>query len=190
MSINTPHMSEAEANLFYQFARSSKSYFEFGMGGSTVQASSLVDGRLVAVDSDLAWVNNTSKAIEPSRHERSLIHIDIGPTKKWGYPIDTSNSEIFLPYYQSITHYKPQEFDFCLVDGRFRVACFLTALKHTRVDTVIAMHDYRGRGEYHVVENFARIIVEVEEISFFIRKQSVDLQALENMLETYSANPG
>lgn len=190
MSISTPRMSEAEADLFYKFAKSSKSYFEFGMGGSTVQASRLVDGRLVAIDSDLAWVNNTGKAIGSSTHERSLIHVDIGPTKQWGYPVEIGSSEIFRPYFQSIIHHDPEAFDFCLVDGRFRVACFLTALKHTRADTVIAMHDYRGRGEYHVVEDFARIIVEVEQISFFIRRQSVDRQALEKVLETYSATPG
>jgi len=39
-----------------------------------------------------------------------------------------------------------------LIDGRFRVACFLCTVMHTSPDTVIIFDDYADRPPDHVVE--------------------------------------
>ena len=39
-----------------------------------------------------------------------------------------------------------------LIDGRFRVACFLFSLLNAKKDSIIIFDDYMNRSEYHVVE--------------------------------------
>ena len=45
-----------------------------------------------------------------------------------------------------------------LIDGRFRVLCFLATLKFAPVGTKIIFDDYNHRPYYHVAEEFARKI--------------------------------
>ncbi|WP_286931853.1 hypothetical protein [Leclercia sp. UBA5958] len=57
-------------------------------------------------------------------------YVDIGPNKAWGYPIDDTHQEKFTDYSKTILQHD-RAFDLILVDGRFRVACTLNAIKHT-----------------------------------------------------------
>ena len=47
--------------------------------------------------------------------------------------------------------------DVVLIDGRFRVACFLTSLLKSKVGAVIIFDDYSDRNHYHVVEEFVEV---------------------------------
>ena len=46
--------------------------------------------------------------------------------------------------------------DTVLIDGRFRVCCFLTSLKYANENTKIIFDDYNNRPYYHVVEKFIK----------------------------------
>ena len=48
--------------------------------------------------------------------------------------------------------------DLYMVDGRFRVACFMQVLLHSRRDALIMIYDFDFRNEYHVVREVAREI--------------------------------
>ena len=54
--------------------------------------------------------------------------------------------------------YKNETPDLILIDGRFRVLCFLTSLKFSPKGTKILFDDYRDRQFYHIVEEFCPII--------------------------------
>ena len=178
-------MSAGEEVLFRTFLERCGSYFEFGMGGSTVAACNTVKGRVVAIDSDVKWVESVRSKIKESTYPRNLISIDIGQTIDWGYPKDNSRRDVYKNYSRSIIEQGPSEFDLCLVDGRFRVACFMHALLRVRADCVLCIHDYRCRDNYHVVERHARIISEYENISFFVRRSNADMDAISSMAEGY-----
>lgn len=180
-------MSLKEADLFRCFLSSSRSYFEYGVGGSTVLASKTVAGPVYAIDSDPDWLNKCRQEIEPSEYERLLIHVDIGPTKEWGYPSIEGNSEAFQKYHAAITD-KSSEIELCLVDGRFRIACFLQAIKHLKADSIVAMHDYRSRLNFHVVERYARPIAEAEDLTFFVRRAECDFLDLNKTLDAHRCN--
>ena len=47
--------------------------------------------------------------------------------------------------------------DLVLIDGRFRVLCFLTSIKFAPIGTKIIFDDYTFRPFYHVVEEFLKI---------------------------------
>ena len=46
--------------------------------------------------------------------------------------------------------------DTVLIDGRFRVCCFLTSIKYANENTKIIFDDYNNRPYYHVVEKFIK----------------------------------
>lgn len=180
-----PRMSKQEEAAFRAFAGQARSYFEYGIGGSTYAAANLVKGRLVAIDSDAAWVEKASAAIGASEHSRKLLHVDIGRTIEWGYPAEGLGSDQHKRYYNAIVEHRPEDFDLCLVDGRFRIACLISALRNIRPDAIVAFHDYRSRIHYHPAEQFGRIIFEVEDISFFVRRPDRSLDDLDRAMVEY-----
>lgn len=197
-------MSAREQELFKAFLSRSKGYFEFGVGGSTVLAGRMVDGPVVAVDSDPAWIETTAKALAASAHPRRLLPVDIGPVGNFGMPTSEAQRDRF-PLYSGAIRGVAEPIDLCLVDGRFRVACALQALLALPADAVIGVHDYRNRPQYHVIEHFARPVAEVETLTFFVRRPETQRRSLisvlkgrpsrmrrriEALLKSYAFNPG
>ena len=43
-----------------------------------------------------------------------------------------------------------------MIDGRFRVACFLNSLLNADPNTIILFDDYINRPHYHIVEEFLK----------------------------------
>ncbi len=139
--------------------RSATTYLEYGSGGSTLLAASLVRGTVLSVESDRAFRDAIAAAVAPADRERvKVLHVDIGPTTRFGRPM--------LPLYARWSAYPVAPWralqsppDLILIDGRFRVACVLTSLLHlpTTWGGVIYLDDYEGgpkqRG-YAAIEPF------------------------------------
>ncbi|KAA2213767.1 hypothetical protein [Teichococcus oryzae] len=134
--IGAPHMSVEELELFRQvLAEGHRRYAEFGTGGSTLEAVRSGFDTVVAVDSDRNWVQALSRhdelrpAIRAGR--LSILHGQIGPTGAWGGPVGTDTMKQWPNYVA--TQWKAwaergESPDLLFVDGRFRVACALSAL--------------------------------------------------------------
>lgn len=185
-------MSQAEIALMQRFMESSDSYFEYGMGGSTCMAAKKVRREIFAIDSDAGWVSKVGIEIGDLSGKRiDLRHIDIGPTGEWGMPktAPKGGQGIFDNYSLAISRPGLPSFDLVLVDGRFRVACFLQAIKTQRSDTIFAIHDYTDRPHYHVIEEFARPVCVCEQLAIFTRRQDLDFVALDVVLQKYRRNP-
>lgn len=183
-------MTPVEVDLLSNFMSSSSSYFEFGMGGSTCLAATLVKSSIHAIESDAEWVQKVRGTVEPtSKKKLRLEHVDIGKTGGWGTPIGRDYEHLFSGYSTAIRNADVSSIDLCLVDGRFRVASFLEALSCLRGDAVIAMHDYQIRPEYHLIEEFARPIAKREQLSFFVRRPNVNLELVSKLATEYRLNP-
>lgn len=180
-------MHEREIALLSSFLEQSASYFEFGMGGSTCLAAKLVSDRVAAVDSSAKWVGKVRAAIGEAVPQIDLRHVEIGPLRGWGMPLDRASASLFDAYSLAIVDNGP--FDFCLIDGRFRVACFLQALLSAEADSVIAVHDYRVRPEYHIVETFARPISECRQLTMFVRRPEAQLPEIERCAQAFRRDP-
>jgi hypothetical protein len=160
-------MSDGERALFEALLKPSRSYLEFGAGGSTVLAHSVGVGQVVAVDSSLDWLKQVGAAVARSPSVR-LFHADIGPTGAWGYPMSEDYKSAYGHYHSSIWEvFTPSSFDLVLVDGRFRIACFAAAIQRVRPDALVAVHDYRSRPHYHPIEAIGRRVAECEELTVF-----------------------
>lgn len=181
-----PRMTARETALFESYLKNSKAYYEFGSGGSTKLATRH-NVEVYGVESDKFWVDTLKKEAGPLC---KVDYVDIGPTKEWGYPVNDDNRDKFPRYSQAIMQHD-KAFDLILVDGRFRVACTLNAIRQTLAqqkntdDTVIFIHDFWNRPDYHSVLNFLDVREKVESAGAFKIKPEIDVEALMTMLDKY-----
>lgn len=187
---DAPRMSLAERELFDKALQSATAYFEFGAGGSTVWA---VRKGLLAkgVESDAAWVNALNKKLGQAC---AIEAVNIGPTKEWGFPVSGEQSSKFPEYSKAIErHHEP--FDLILVDGRFRVACAITAIFHILkyskdpLEARLFIHDFWNRPHYHVVLEFLDVVDRVETAALFKVKEKLDVKALKDVWAKFALDP-
>jgi len=188
-------MKAGEIEVFSNYLSKASGYFEFGMGGSTCLAYRLVQNYVHAIDSDPRWVAGVETELKKisAREVRTMPSfdlwlVDIGKTIEWGIPVE-NDREKYKKYSLSIRAVDPSRIDFCLVDGRFRVACFLEALSYLSGDAIVAIHDYTDRPQYHLIEAFADRIVSCEGLHLFRRKRAANLDAIRATANFYRGNP-
>jgi hypothetical protein len=114
------------------------------------------NARILAVDSSLAWIAKVREATADQAERRITIEaIDLGELGDWGYP--STYRHRFRNYVHSPLQHSPVKSDLVLIDGRFRVACFLHSLLTAEAGTPILFDDYTNRPHYHLVEEFCPI---------------------------------
>lgn len=178
-----PAMSPAEIELFESCLDQAHHYYEFGSGGSTKLAASM--GLTVhGVESDARWLEQLRSEVGSACQ---VQHVDIGPTKEWGYPVDLRAADQFPDYSRSI-HAHDRPFDLVLVDGRFRVACTLETIdylveKGDLATARIFIHDFWNREHYKPVLEFLDAEKTVETAGLFKIKPKLDRDRLK-MLKT------
>lgn len=185
-------MTEDEIVLISSFMRASTIYAEFGAGGSTVLAASLVREDVVTTDSDPDYLERVRLTCSKNQTRLTpfLIHADIGPTQIWGHPLGNQDMPKWQNYYDRIwQNAKAADADLFLVDGRFRVACAMTILLNARLNPYIAIHDFENREEYHVVLMFLQRIAVCDSLAMLTRRQSVADQSVMDCLRNYAYNP-
>jgi len=197
-----PMMDKSEVAFLGRTLDGAESYLEFGMGGSTIFALQHANIKcLKSVESSVEWVEKVSEepgvssAIKAGR--LVLEHADIGPTKAFGYPADPKTEHKWPSYSQQTIGCDgcPSNttggHNVVLVDGRFRVACFLHILAavndEDRELTTLLVHDY-DRQDYHVVEEFVEVIERVNRLAAFQRKAGVDNKRVQELAKQYEKN--
>ena len=154
-SINNS-LFDGDSELFKKYLDKSRIYGEYGVGVSTVFANRYNNKHTIAVDSDKNWILNIKKNLLDSNN-LEITHIDLGKLKTWGTPEGYEFRQNFKKYLSAIW-VKSLKPDIVLVDGRFRVACFLTSLLNADEGSIIIFDDYTLRPEYHIVEIFEKPI--------------------------------
>lgn len=106
--------------------------------------------------------------------------------QKWGRPLSYDNRDGFQDYSDWMWR-QAQKPDLVLVDGRFRVCCFLTALKYADEGTEILFDDYGSRRFYHIVEEFVRPSDACGRQRLFIvpRKSAIDQDELDANIRAF-----
>ena len=152
-------LPEAEAALLCEEYAKASSILEYGSGGSTFVAAAVPDCQTVTVESDWNWSAKLRKAIyQRGAEKRVSVHwVDIGPTGSWGRP-KTDAAWAEYPKYALEVWDLPTfaEPDVVLIDGRFRVGCFLACLFKCRKPMRVLWDDYVGREHYYVVEKYLK----------------------------------
>ena len=152
MTGNTRMLFHGDDRLFKSLIRDVRIYGEYGMGSSTIWVLDNCKCHVVAVDSNPVWIQHVKdKAQSAVRLDASLV--DLGALAHMGRPRTYDKRDNFIAYCTSIWQ-GSQKPELVLIDGRFRVCCFLNCLLHGEPGTKILFDDYLYRPTYHVVEEF------------------------------------
>lgn len=180
-----PFMPPAETAAWRQYLDGCEAYLEYGCGGSTMLAGELGIRTIYSVDSDPAWAAGVRKAFDRRYADRGqtllLTHVDIGPTREWGFPTDLSHAPRWPNY--AVTPWRLLSKDrpsptVVLIDGRFRVACFLLSLIAAKPGAIILIDDYLDRPRYHVVERHCARMATHGRLAVFRVGEDRDIQRI------------
>lgn len=169
---------------FYRshLASSTGGLIEFGVGGSTLIAIASPVPLIHSVESDRAWVAKLRQHPEVAQAEKSgrlRFHGDIGWTRRLGFPRTSWSARKWPNYYLRVwDSVLPEQIDTVFIDGRFRLACGLTALTKATSETTIMIHDFWKRPHYHQILAFADEVARVGSLAVLRRKQQTDWPSL------------
>jgi hypothetical protein len=173
-----PMMSSEEIKLFEKYLSQATNYLEYGSGGSTVFASKFENiKKIKSIESDSEWALKIQKE---TRTE--MNYINLGEIGGCGTPIDLSTKHLWHKYSQNYS----DEFDLVLIDGRFRVACFLDIC--LKGNPIILFHDFLDRPEYHIVLDFCQVIDFIDTLVVLKINEELDLERIKELYSTYSLN--
>lgn len=170
--------------LFKESVLKAKNYFEYGCGQSTSWVLTHTEANVFSVDTSQSWVLKIK-----NQNPSSKLHIhwtDVGELLEWGRPASYAKRE----YYPDYTDWLWQQNinpDIVLVDGRFRVCCFLTTLKYALPGTRILFDDYTDRMRYHIIEEFVERKQTCGTQCLFVvpEKRSLNLPLLDELIERF-----
>ena len=163
----------------------SKIFLEFGSGGSTSIAYSS-GAKVYSVESDPLYV----AAVKKLPHIVS-VRINLGivgpygapifhpirkPRRRWGYDYSNLVWDLFPDLSPDVV----------LIDGRYRVACALNViLRSKNRELLLLIDDYVGRDEYHIINNFAKLVDILEDrlAIFRINAEILELNGIERILD-------
>lgn len=182
-------MPSAEAEALTAAYHAANVILEYGSGGSTVVAAELADKVIFSVESDAEWLEGMKRwfALHPPVGTVHLHHGDIGPTKAWGHPRDAASFRKWPGY--AISVWDLADFlhpDLVLIDGRFRVACFLTCLLRSTRSMTVLWDDYSDRPQYHAVETLVKPVAMIGRMARFeISPMPLPVDQLAWVLDSY-----
>lgn len=148
-----PWMNIKEIKLVEKYLKSEMKMFEWGAGGSTLHFPEFVSFYR-SIEHNEEWfekvkkeiINNTEIHLVPNDAPRTM------PTQK----------HQFETYINSIDKFDDKFYDAFLIDGRARGWCAEKALDYCTKDTIVFIHDYWNRPQYHIVEKWYKVIDSVK----------------------------
>jgi len=185
-----PGFEPAGLGLFESCLPQECGYLEYGCGGSTVFAAQRGVRVIYSVDTDRQWIDRVIEEVGTASLTRlHMTHCNLGPVEAWGKPASLDriydfHRYAFAPW--SAVRSCCDTVDVVLIDGRFRVACFLVSLAFARVGTTILFDDYTDRDYYHVVERFCPVAESHGRMAKFIVGRPYDAPELLEAVAKYS----
>ena len=179
---------DGETTIFHDcFSGGVSSYWEFGCGSSTLWVLANTAAEVRSVDTSPVWadrVRAAAAALPSGAGSRlTLGVVDVGELGDWGTPLSYRFADRFPDYTESVFAGGASH-EVILVDGRFRVACTLTSLLHSRPGTRIVVDDYY-RERYHIIEDVVAFTLRDDRQALFVVPESFDREHAEFLRERF-----
>ena len=168
--------------LFKKYLIKCNFYFEYGVGASTNWVLENTQSNIISVDSDKKWIDTINISNKSSRIK--LNWINLGDLENWGRPKSYDYRERFIDYISNVWNFK-QKADVVLIDGRFRVACFLYSLINAKTNSIIIFDDYNNRPYYHIIEEIVPIYKICGRQALFRVPKHINHNLANNMLKKF-----
>lgn len=184
-----PVMQTNDKPLFYEYLDKASTYFEFGSGGSTYQATLRKNIKtIISVESDLEWHNKLKDILKNNTNIKFIYNeLDTKPNM-WGHPGPNSTIAQKINYSNHIILLDKEvskNIDFMLIDGRFRAACCLKSFDVINNNCIIAFDDFINRPQYHVVLNYFDIVNKSSSNIMVFLKKKVGCSVPKELIEKY-----
>jgi len=172
--------------LFKRVLAESKLYGEYGCGDSTKWVLKNSNANVLSVDTSKDWIEKVKAAAPGSEERLCMEHVDLGELANWGRPVGYER-RASIPRYTDFLWSTDRLPDTVLIDGRFRVCCFLTCLSKAKAGTRLLFDDYTIRPQYHVVESYVSRKEECGRQCLFEvpSKSEIDVERLERDIEAF-----
>ena len=172
--------------LFKKSIEGIKIYGEYGCGLSSKWMLKNTNCKVISVDSSKEWVKKIKTENIKYESRLKINHVDLGEVRRWGFPISYDNYRNFPDYTEYIWK-QSEKPKLVLIDGRFRVCCFLTSLKFADPGTKIIFDDYVNSPHYHFIEKYASRINECGRQCLFIvpAKSKIDMNSLNKDIDAF-----
>ena len=169
---------DGDDQLFKDEVKKVDVYAEYGCGKSTKWVLKNTSAVVIAVDTSSEWVSAVKSDNEINNQRLNIYHSDLGDVGSWGRPISYEKRAFFSDYTDFVWKQEktPQ---LVLVDGRFRVCCFLTSLKFAEEGTKLIFDDYTNRPKYHIVEKYVSRLKECGRQCMFIVPAKAEINLIE-----------
>ena len=142
-------MHQKEIEFLKSFLQPQDIMLEWGAGGSTLYYSTLVN-KYYSIEHDSGWYNKLLPNIPENVKMFNILNDKprTTPTQK----------HQFQTYIDFIDELKIPQYDKILIDGRARGWCAEKALHYIHENSIVFIHDYFNRPQYHIVENWYKVI--------------------------------
>lgn len=183
-----PFLSKNDKEMFYRYLKNAKTYFEFGSGGSTYQASIISNiKKIYSVESDIEWQKKLKQIIRNPNVTYIYNEMDT-QANNWGNPgknATTIQKKNYSNHLRNLSKEEQQKIDLVFIDGRFRVACCLKCFDIITDSCLIVFDDFLNRGHYHVVLKYFDIIEKTKDERMVILKKKKNVKVPKNLIEHY-----
>ena len=177
---------DGEEELFIDLINKCQIYGEYGCGDSTIYVANNTKKEIISIDNSIDWINKVKTEI-PKNRLIDLHYTDMGDILQWGVPKSFKYKENFKDYFEYMWR-RDRTPDLVLIDGRFRVACFLTTLLYAEKGTVVLFDDYTDREIYHIVEKFIKPIQKSRRQAVFKVEESFNEKELKKYISKFEYN--
>ena len=164
---------------------------EFGSGGSTLEFLKL-GFQVTSLETDRFFANEVNRLAALKFNVRPVVFLNIGPTGNYGYPA-TALRRInhFLGRFRTYIEFPAKKsFDTVVIDGRFRVATFLSCLKTMEeLPTLIVIDDFEDRPEYQILKKHIEFDGGINGMQYFFPRKQGIRGDLDKCLADYSTDP-
>jgi len=152
-------------------AQSSDCIVEYGSGESTVLLAEK-GCTVISVETSWNYFLKITERLEGPIFEGKIhcVYANVGMVDQWGSPVDTAPRAAFLRYpLQPWVQIERRELNPQLVvlDGRFRLACFVTSFMKAPLGALILINNFYSRPDYHLINHFALETNRVGDLAVF-----------------------
>ena len=164
---------------------------EFGSGGSTLEL--LNRGfQVTSLETDRFFANEVNQLAHSRFNSRPVIFLNIGPTGNYGYPATALKwiNHCMGRFRRYINYPARKSFDTVVIDGRFRVAAFLSCVKTMEtLPSLIVIDDFLDRPEYQILNKYIKFEGSINGMQYFFPQSHINNEDLDKCLAEYSMDP-
>jgi|LakMenEpi03Aug12_release.lakeMendotaPanAssembly.Ray.scaffolds.fasta_scaffold42797_2 hypothetical protein len=188
----TPELSLNKIEFITQNTKSQGCILEFGSGGSTLEFQRR-GFFLTSVETDRLFARRLNKIAYKRFGVNPVTFCSIGLTGSYGYPLSGLKLRKHkLSKFIEYTKFGTAEggYDTVIIDGRFRVASFLSHLIFSpKPPRLICIDDYKDRVEYLELSKIIEFDGEIDGLFYYFVKNEMNSKDAMELYSRYIKDP-